>query len=352
MYPKVVFHLSAIQDNANSLSQKCSNEGISVVGVTKVTSGDTKIAKAILRGGIKMLGDSRVTNLQQLKSLHVPLMLLRVPMLSEISSVIKYSNISLNTEMKVLKALAQEAQRQKEDHNVILMIDVGERREGIMPDELIPFISKARELESLTIAGLGTNVGCFSGTLPTKSNTKLLVKLANRVKKKLGLRLSTLSGGTTATLTLLEKKLLPVEINQFRIGEGIILGTDVTSNRTISWLRQDTVEIVGEVVELKRKPSTPSGPTGSNAFGRKQDFQDRGNRLRAILAMGEQDTDPLSLVLLEEGVEVLGASSDHTVLDVEDGPPLKLGDKVRFRPSYKGLLRAMTSEYVHKEYLC
>jgi len=350
LYPKVVLDLSKIEENARRVSERCLNKGITVVGVTKVTTGDPKIATSMLQGGIEILGDSRVRNLARLEPLDVPLMLLRIPMLSEISRVVRHSDISLNTELQVLKALAKEARRQSKNHHVVLMIDVGDRREGIMPDELLPLIMEARKLESLTITGLGTNVGCFGGVLPTEKNTELLVELADRAEKKLGLHLTTLSGGSTVTLTLLEDKSLPAGINQLRIGEGIILGTDVTSNRAISWLGQDTVEIVGEVVELKRKPSQPSGPRGRDAFGRKRGFRDRGDTLRAILAMGKQDIEPSGLTPLEKGIEVLGASSDHTVLEVEENVSLEVGDTVRFRPDYKTLLRTMTSEYVDKEY--
>jgi hypothetical protein len=46
---------------------------------------------------------------------------------------------------------------------------------------------------------------------------------------------------------------------------------------------------------------------------------------------------------------VLGASSDHLVLDLTDAnPPLKVGDGLAFRITYGAMLAVMTSEYVEK----
>lgn len=49
-------------------------------------------------------------------------------------------------------------------------------------------------------------------------------------------------------------------------------------------------------------------------------------------------------------VEILGSSSDHTLLDLKQ-THLKVGDEVRFSLSYGALLSAMTSPYVAKEYI-
>lgn len=165
------------------------------------------------------------------------------------------------------------------------------------------------------------------------------------------MKLSTISAGTTVTLNLVEEEKLPAEVTQFRVGEAIIMGTDATGNRDIDWLRQDSVTISAEIIECKDKPLQTEGITGQNAFGGEPEFEDKGIRRRAILGIGEQDTDPSSLTPLEEGMEVLGSSSDHTVVDIEDQKDLKLGDVVSFRPNYGALLGAFTSEYVKKVFV-
>jgi arginase family enzyme len=78
-------------------------------------------------------------------------------------------------------------------------------------------------------------------------------------------------------------------------------------------------------------------------------FVDEGDRLRGIANIGREDTMIEGLVPINPGVRVLGASSDHLVLDITDAePPLVVGDRVSFHMNYGALLTAMTSEYVEK----
>jgi predicted amino acid racemase len=70
---------------------------------------------------------------------------------------------------------------------------------------------------------------------------------------------------------------------------------------------------------------------------------------RAILALGMQDVD-ISAIKSRVKVNVLGASSDHLILDARDSG-LEVGVEVRFDVNYGALLRAMTSPYVEKVYL-
>ncbi len=93
----------------------------------------------------------------------------------------------------------------------------------------------------------------------------------------------------------------------------------------------------------------PVGKIGQDAFGRKPEFEDKGLRKKAIIAVGEQDVIASGLLPLDPKISVLHASSDHTILDVtESAQPYKIGEKLSFRLSYGALLRAMTSEYIFK----
>jgi predicted amino acid racemase len=68
--------------------------------------------------------------------------------------------------------------------------------------------------------------------------------------------------------------------------------------------------------------------------------------------MGRQDVVPEGLVPVDPRVQVLGASSDHLVLDVEDLPrPPRLGEAIAFIPNYAATLAAFTSPYVEKRYV-
>jgi Predicted amino acid racemase len=100
---------------------------------------------------------------------------------------------------------------------------------------------------------------------------------------------------------------------------------------------------------LRNKPSKPIGTIGADAFGKVPVFEDRGRRLRAIAAVGKQDAKIDGLAPLDPGVTVLGASSDHLTLDVEDCPTRPvLGGVMRFTLDYGAMLALTTSPYVEK----
>ena len=102
-------------------------------------------------------------------------------------------------------------------------------------------------------------------------------------------------------------------------------------------------------MELKEKPSLPIGEVGVDAFGQKPYYEDRGIIKRAIIAIGQQDTDPGSMEPLDEQMDILGASSDHMILDVSKcTKAYKVGDVVSFKVGYGGMLKTATSPYVEK----
>lgn len=54
-----------------------------------------------------MIGDSRVRNLQKYDGLPVQKMLVRIPMLSEAEEVARSADVSLHSEMPVIRAVGQ-----------------------------------------------------------------------------------------------------------------------------------------------------------------------------------------------------------------------------------------------------
>jgi predicted amino acid racemase len=354
MFPALEINLSAIEENAREVARFCESDGIQIVGVTKGVCGDPKIAKAMLNGGIQILGDSRIQNIEKMREngINAKFMLIRSPMVSEIEKVVELADYSINSELSVLKKLSEASLEHGKSHKVIIMVDVGDRREGIMPGDFASFLREARKLRGIEIVGIGTNVGCFGGVLPSTENHEVLRRLNEKAKSILGVEDLVISSGGTVVLNLLEERQSSYGINQLRIGEGILLGTDSTGNRTIPWLRQDTFVLEAEIIEVKWKPSLPEGPIGKDAFGNTPIFEDRGIRKRAILAIGKQDTEIEGLFPLYNGIEVLGGSSDHTIIDITGSKvPLEVGDTVKFKLSYPAMLRGMTSPYVHKAYI-
>lgn len=348
--PTVRVDLDAIRENARAV---CARFDGRVVGVTKAVTGDPAIARAMLDGGVDGIGDSRVLNLERVdERTEAERTLLVSPMPSAPARVVAAADRSLYSEVAVADALAAAARDRDVIHEVILMVDTGDRREGVLPEDVLPTLRCTVGLEGVRVAGIGTNAGCFGGVVPTPEAMERFVSVVGDAEAALDRSLPIVSGGSTVTLPLVEDGTLPGRVNELRVGEAILLGTDVTRGREIPYLRGDGFALRAEIIECKRKPSTPDGPRGRNVGGERPDFEDRGPRDRAIVALGNQDTVAESLVPLDDGVEVVGASSDHLICDVTDADgSVSIGDSLEFRMRYPALVRAFTSEYVSPEYV-
>lgn len=350
-YPLMEIYIDRIRHNAEYLVKMCAKNGVEVMGVTKGVCAMEPVVKTMLQAGIKKLGDSRIENIISMRrsGINSPIYLIRLPMLSEVRDAINWADGSLNSELEVIEALSREAENIKKKHKVILMVDVGDLREGVMPEDVIKTVGRILELSGIEFEGLGTNLGCYGGILASYENTKILVDLASDIEKRYGIKVKTLSGGNTATLALLERGNLAPGINQFRIGEAILLGTDVTNFRKVPGTLQDTMVLKTEVIEVKIKPSYPIGEIGRDAFGNIPTYIDKGPMKRAIAALGKQDCRIEGLTPVESAVEILGASSDHLILDVTKSDDIHPGSIIQFHMSYGAMLSLMTSKYVEKK---
>jgi len=350
--PSVRIDLKKIEDNTRAVVSLCRKYGIEVAGVTKVTCGMPQIAKAMIRGGVTAIGESRLANIHRLRAsgINSTIILLRIPPLSAVDEIVTSVDISLNSELPVIKALSDAAEKHDIIHKIILMIDLGDLREGIWPDDLLPTAEQIVRLPAVKIEGIGTNLTCYGGVIPTKENMGKLADYAELLERTFNLKLKYISGGNSSSLPLLASGRMPERINHLRIGEAILLGRETIHRSAWPGTTQDAFLLSAEIIELKEKPSQPIGATGEDAFGRHRKFRDTGMRMRAILNVGREDTVVEGLSPAEKGITILGASSDHLLLDVTDAEiPLKLGDRAHFQPSYAALLAAMTSEYVVKE---
>jgi len=351
--PRLDIDLNKIRKNTENIKSICSQYGIKVVGITKGCSAIPEVAQAMINGGLKILGDSRIENIRSLREsgIKADLMLIRIPMLSEVDEVIKWADISLNSEISVINSLSQSAIKEGTIHKIILMIDVGDLREGIMPEDTIKIVNKIKNCSGIKLIGIGTNFCCISGVMPSKENLIQLVKLADAIEDNYNISLEVISGGNTSVLKFVEDGTIPKRVNQLRIGVGILLGQDDARSCNLVGTSQDTFILSGEIIELKEKPSLPYGEIGRDAFGEIPVFQDLGIRKRAILALGKQDIHLDSLIPEKKEIEIVGASSDHLIIDITCfKETLKVGDEIKFRLNYPALLAATTSKYINKNF--
>lgn len=352
-YPFIEIDLEQVTANARLLVNMCNARDIQIVGVTKGVCADIDIAKAMLAGGVPMLGDSRVQNLRKLRNagIDIPLLLLRIPMPSEVDEVVKISNCSLVSEFSTISQLSQAATKAGVIHDVILMVDMGDLREGVLPQKILPLVQQILLLSGIHLQGLGANFACYAGLIPTPEMLKNLVVLTQQVRAEFSLELPIISGGNSATIDLLMAGGMPEGINQLRIGEGILLGRETLRRNSIPGAYQNSLVLHAEIIEVQEKPSVSPGEVAQDAFGNIPVFVDRGIRKRAIAAIGRQDVEIDGLTSISPGVDILGGSSDHLILDVNDAvAEIIVGSEVCFHMQYGALVHAMISPYVSRVY--
>jgi predicted amino acid racemase len=231
-------------------------------------------------------------------------------------------------------------------HGIVLMVELGDLREGIMPADLENTVRQTLRFPNVVLKGIGTNLACHSGVTPDFKKMSELSTLASSLEATFGLTFDIVSGGNSANLDWALGDADPGRINDLRLGESILLGRETLHRRALDGLHTKAITLAAEVIESKVKPSEPWGEIAQAAFGEKTPAEDRGEISQAILAIGRQDADPEGL-LAPSGMEILGASSDHLIMD-SGGQRLAIGAEIRFQLNYSALIRAMSSPFVAK----
>lgn len=323
--------------------------------VTKVLCGHTDTLRALQLLGVRSMGDSRLANLQAIETM-IPdfeSWYLRVADMSSVEDVVNLADVSLNSEISIIKALNEEARRIDKVHRIVIMIELGDLREGILPGSLIIFYETVFELSNIEVIGIGANLGCLAGAVPNIDQFTQLALYRELLELKFKRKLQLISAGSSAVLPLLLDGTLPKAINHFRIGEAIFLGTDLVNGGTLSGLNDDAIILEAEIAEIKEKGLVPLAETISmTPFESDQDNGDLspGQRgYRALVSVGQLDTEITGLTPVNSGYHIAGASSDVTVVNIgDDQGGLKVGDTIQFRLNYAALLRLMSGKYLEK----
>lgn len=343
--PRIEISLSHIRENARILSDHYGKQGISLMGVSKAVLGHPAIAIAMIEGGVQFIADSRLENISKMKKAGIttPLVLLRTA-ISQAKTIIQAVDISLNTELATLRALSYYAQAEQTIHRVMLMVELGDRREGILPSDLLEFVRVTLTLPNIQIAGLGCNLACYGGVKPNASNMHELSELTQQIEQTFQIQLDLTSGGNSANHEWYQSTHDVERINNLRLGESILLGRETIHRQAIPGLHTNAFRLIAEVIESKDKPSLPRGEIYQDAFGNVPTIRDRGLHRRVLLALGRQDVLVPGLTPTHP-LEIVGASSDHLILDSPQ-QRLSIGSEVAFSLDYGGLLAAMTSPFI------
>lgn len=363
VYPKLIYNLTKLLSNANNIADLCHRKGIKVAGVYKVTCGNLKIAETLDKSDVDHIASSHIEHLKACKEagLKKPTMLVRIPARTELDVAVKYVDILMASKLEMMELLNTEAKKQNKIQNVLVMTDIGDLREGYWDKTRLAadceYVEK--NLHNLHLIGVGTNVGCYGSVEATPKKLQELVHAAEMVEKKIGRELEIISGGATSSLPRLYQNNMPPRINHLRIGEMIFIAPDleIFYGMNINNLYNDVVTLKAELVEYKIKPTHPVGALTIDAFGNKQKYVDRGRRKRGLLAVGKLDYyDTDKIIPMDKNVEIIGGSSDYTIIDLQDyKEELYYGKVFTFRMVYMGLAflshkAEICTEYIEGDY--
>jgi len=357
LYPQLETDLNIVRRNATEIKRRCEENGIKVAAVVKGVNADPYVIRAIQSAGITEFGTSRLSHIERCneQGISASWLLLRIPQMCECADVVRLTDVSLETGIETVKALEYECEKQGRTHKVILMLDTGDLREGYWDREQL--ISDCKEISEscphIKVAGIGSNFTDYGATVPTVDKMNELVTMSKRMEEILGCPLEYVSGGATTSYPLVHRGEMPKGINHLRIGETMILNHDLPDEWgvDVDYLASPVL-LRAQVIEVFHKPSAPVGETATDAFDNRPVFEDRGIRRRAIIALGRADAgDAKKLVPMDKGVEILAATSDHTMIDIEASErEIKVGDIMEFHLTYENLMYASISRDVKKIY--
>ncbi|GAA3877815.1 alanine/ornithine racemase family PLP-dependent enzyme [Celeribacter arenosi] len=350
--PRIEVDLSKIRRNTQTLVKRLGPCGVGVTGVTKAVCGHPAIAQAMLDGGAVGLADARISNVQRLRAAGMtgPITLIRSPMLSQADQVVQSCEESYNTEILVISALAAAAIRNGSVHGIVLMVEMGDLRDGISPENLADVAKQVVQLSGVALKGIGANFACLNGLGPTALQMATFCDLANEIESKCGPILKVVSGGNSANLPWALGERATGRVNDLRLGEAILLGVEPVSGDRIGGMHADAFTLVAEVIETGAKPMPSPSARIDPTTERLRIVKTGAASARMILAMGYQDTDIPGLSM-PVGSTLIGATSDHLVIGTPRTPP-KVGSEVRFQMNYTALMHAMAAPDIEVEFMC
>ena len=351
--PRVNIYVEKLKSNVCLMIEICKKYNIEVMAVTKGVGAIKEIVDIFEECGVNILADSRLLNLAKMTDRKQTKVLLRLPMISYADDAVRLADISLNSEITTVRALNDSAVKQNKIHKIILMIELGDLREGVLPSHVNAFVSEVISMSNIKLVGVGTNLTCYGGVVPDETKLKTLADIATEIENTFSIKLDIISGGNSSTLKLLvDNKKIDSRINNLRIGEGILLGTETSYGKQMEGFYNDAFILETEIIEIKEKNSLPDGIRSINSFGETTEIKDVGVHNRAIIALGRQDVNHLGLTPLDNGITILGASGDHTILDITKSKnKYKVGDTLSFNLNYSSLFGAMISTYINKRYI-
>ncbi|MBL6448979.1 alanine/ornithine racemase family PLP-dependent enzyme [Fulvivirga sp. 29W222] len=344
-----------LKHNYQYLSKLFEDRDIEWGVVTKLLCGNKDYIREVINLGAREIHDSRISNLKVVKSIDskVQTVYIKPPAKRSIRNLIRYADVSFNSSYSTIKLLSEEAGRQNKKHKIIIMIEMGDLREGVLGENVIDFYERIFELPNIEVTGIGTNLNCLHGVMPSQDKLIQLSLYKQLIEAKFNRKIPWVSGGTSVTIPLLLKKMRPMGINHFRVGEILYFGLNLFTMKTVKGMRDDVFKLYTEIIELYEKPKVPMGELAENPSGEVMviNEEDYGKTsYRAIIDVGLLDISPEFLIPDDPKIEISGASSDMLVIDLgKTRRNYKVGDLVSFKLRYMGALSILNSDYIDKK---
>lgn len=352
---QLILNLDKLRHNIRFLSRHCKEHHLNITGIIKDPRADQKMISQMMDLGFENIGISRVPDghIAQPVFPKRPIYI-TLPSIHELPAIVQFFSTSFNSEMTVIEQLNQAAIAMNRPHDILLMVDTGDLREGVMPDQVVETVRKIHQIRprNIEFAGIGTNLGCCAGTVPDEYNLGIMAELADRIESQLDIEVKTVSVGGSVLLKWMQHRQLPGRINNIRLGESVFLGTIPTINQVHPDLKTQVVTFRSDIIEIREKLVTPPQFCGKDALGIQPKFTCRGLRKRAILNFGICDTSPSGLTPLIPGMEIVSVNSNYTLADITDcRHRFKVGDFVDFTMNYQAFLQSLISPFTRIRYL-
>ncbi len=345
-----------LKDNYRFLDNIFTSRNIHWGIVSKLLCGNEIYLKEIIALGTKEIHDSRVSNLRKIKQLapDIQTVYIKPPAKRSINDIVEFADVSFNTEIYTIKLLSEAAQKQNKIHKIIIMIEMGDLREGVMGEDLVTFYGEVINLPNIEIRGIGTNLNCLNGVMPTQDKLIQLSLYKQLIEAKFGITIPWVSGGTSVAIPLMLRNARPMAVNHFRVGEALFFGKDIFTGLTIEGMHDSVFKLFAEIIEITEKPDVPVGELGENVAGNIGTADGRtdlnNSSLRAILDIGLLDMQPQYLEAVDPHITIFDASSDMLVIDITNSATkYNVGDLVTFKIKYMGALYLLNSDYIGKQ---
>lgn len=350
----LTLNLTKLKTNFEFLKTLFHEKEVSWGVVSKLLCGNKLFLQELINLGIREIHDSRISNLAMVKRINRSVQTVYIKPVSKknVSQMVEFADVSLNSELETIRMISQEAVKQEKLHKIIIMVETGDLREGVLGENLVDFYEGIFELPNIEVIGLGTNLNCLNGVMPSTDKLIQLSLYKQIIELKFGKEIPWVSAGTSVTIPLMFSHQLPKGINHFRVGETLYFGVDLVEEKVIDGMHGDVFELEAEIIELQEKPLLPTGTLGANPQGEVAEIDESlygKTSFRAILDIGLLDVDPKYLIVADPSNEILGASSDMLIVNLgENKNNLKVGNTLKFNLKYMGALALMNSNYIEK----